>query len=66
MYYRVISASLALFTATAADAKEISILGGGSYSSGRYGGDDQVELGTSYIGVTSTISDWRVEAPCLI
>ena len=62
MHYRVISASLALFTATAADAQEISVLGGGSYSSGRYGGDDKVELGTSYIGVTSTISDWRVDA----
>lgn len=62
MRYRFVLALPVLFAASLANAQELSATAGGSYSSGRYGGDTRVEVEIAYIGLTGTLSGWRLDA----
>jgi hypothetical protein len=57
-----IAGLLAMFAPAAASAQAISVGAGGSYSSGRYGGTDRVEVASTYVSVGATRADWRLDA----
>lgn len=62
MHYRFFLALPVLFTVPVANAQDISASAGGSYSTGRYGGDTRIDVAIAYIGLTGTFSDWRLDA----
>ena len=61
MRYAAVCAALAALTPAALLAQEISASVGGSYSSGRYGGVDRVEVGSTYVGLSGTQLGWRLD-----
>jgi hypothetical protein len=61
MRYRLLSACVLTSLSAAADAQEIGISLGGSFSSGRYGGDERVDLGALYLGLSGTYRRWRLD-----
>jgi hypothetical protein len=62
MRYAPVSALLAALVPASGFAQELSASAGGSYSSGRYGGTERVEVATTYVGLSGTHSGWRVDA----
>jgi hypothetical protein len=61
MRHGVCIAIIAVATPAAAAAQEVDVSLGGSYSSGKYGGEDSTELGSAYLNLGTTFSRWRID-----
>ncbi|HEV2079353.1 MAG TPA: hypothetical protein VGR19_05585 [Allosphingosinicella sp.] len=61
MNHRLLFASALVGMPSSAAAQEIGMSLGGSFSSGRYGGTERVNLSTVVLGVSATYGRWRVD-----
>ena len=43
-------------------AREVGISYGFTYSTGEYGGIDPIKIGSTYLGLNTTVGDWRLDA----
>lgn len=62
MHYRLILLSLLWTMPSSVAAREVGVSVGASYSTGKYGGTDPIRIGSTYLGLNTSVSSWRVDA----